>query len=1434
MNKNKRIGWLSLSLVTALIFLGALFSLPNHVFGSPSSFPNLIQSDPKIDDALIEAIESAQPSQEIRYIAYFASETSLDLDSLPLKDDARRPIIVSRLKETAASSQATLLKQLDVLKLEGHISNYSSLWIINAIAINGSPASVEIAAKHPGVQRIELDQAHRYFDHPALKNFSAVDNALQSPTVSPAWGVQRIQADKVWRELGIRGQGATVAVVDTGVDLFHPDLVDNYRGNLGNGTFSHEKNWYHTSVSTSTMPFDFHGHGTHVTGSAVGANGIGVAPGAKWIAVAITDESGLIHDSSVHKAFQWLLAPGGDPAAAPDVVNNSWGGAGDRTEFQQDVEILHAAGIITVFAAGNAGPAPGTILSPASFPGTLAAGASDDLNRPAWFSGRGPSPLTNENKPLLVAPGTQILSAMPGGAYARQSGTSMSAPHVAGTIALMLSADPAMNRSQVIQTLTETATPLASNHPNSNSGWGLLDAFSAVLSRQNHGVISGRVSDGEKGLDKIQVSIWDDDGLQLTKMSDESGRFSFLFPPGSYRLSTQAFGFADLETAAFQVEAGARIHHELTLQKQPGSLLQGIVSDNQGPMVDVTITIPGTPIALKTDAEGKYQTNLPQGDYTLIIQKAGYRLINETIRVNASQEYTLNVRMDTGPSILLVDSGQWQYVSASNYYRHALRDTGYSSDSWVIADPNNSLPTLQDLLPYDIVIWSAPNDSPVRLAVNDTLIQYLNQGGNLLISGQNLASLDGRAGFEESWFLRKLEGVFVDELNLSGAESNIMGVEGSQFFDLNVTLNGQNSAKNQESPDLVEPRPNSFSEPIIINKEGMAMGLQSGFCEPYRIVYLGFGLEGVNQTSARAELLKRSLDTLLAPRNPSGVGWIAERDRELVIPGQQLALDIELQNFSELITDTFDITLAGNGWTGDLITQTLTLEPCQVGQTSLIMNIPEDALMDEVHEVELTAVSQSNPQSSSKLNLELKTPGQILLVDDDRFFDGAPPYRSALETLNLNFDVWDTEGKDLKPNILQSDLLNAYEIVIWFTGYDWHAPVTQEENFALTTYLRQGGRLFLSSQDYLFYNLHSSLTRELGIVDYQETITPTVVYAEPTLALPADLAGPLPLSYSPYQNFSDGLIPSAESVPFFWHNQGMAAGVGRSEGTPGRSLFWGFPFETLPANQHAAAMNGVMGWLTDWGDSTLEIDRQRGALGETRTYTLTLQNGDLSRSNAVAITNTLPAGLQLQIETLAGDAGYNANKQQITWQGTLEPGESHQIIYQVQADNAVQPGAKLVNRVEIYDPQQGFSFEKSIPTWFNVPDLSQSQIKSQAAPGPLSGIITYSLSLQNDTPIEARNITATLRLPDSLHPLTETLATNLGNIDLLDHNIIWNGSIAKRQDVTATLVLTRSTFLDFWLPATTVIEDGLTDPLIRHDLQYLPPYQSFFPVFPVE
>jgi bacillopeptidase F len=165
---------------------------------------------------------------------------------------------------------------------------------------------------------------------------------------------------------------------------------------------------------------------------------------------------------------------------APDVVSNSWGDYPGADETLRDaVRAWVAAGVVPVFAAGNNGI--GSLSSPASYPEAIAVGAVDGQDALASFSSRGPSPIDGAVKPDVVAPGVLIPTAVPGGAYFPDTGTSFAAPQVAGIAALLLQANPSLTPTEVADALRSTADAVGLPPlPNNDVGWGRVNALTAV------------------------------------------------------------------------------------------------------------------------------------------------------------------------------------------------------------------------------------------------------------------------------------------------------------------------------------------------------------------------------------------------------------------------------------------------------------------------------------------------------------------------------------------------------------------------------------------------------------------------------------------------------------------------------------------------------------------------------------------------------------------------------------------------------------------------------------------------------------------------------------------------------------------------------------------------------------------------------------------
>ncbi len=397
------------------------------------------------------------------------------------KTTAEKRAFIAYLKDFAQRTQAPVI---DYAKQLG-VQNIKSFWVFNGFYCEATPSQIKALAAREDVEYIIEDFVIKLDDSKPVPA-----DAIKAV----AWGVQKIEADRVWTELGYTGAGIVVANMDTGVDANHPALADNWRSDQG---------WY-DAVNGQTTPYDDNGHGTHTMGTICGGDGpgpftedIGVAPDAQWIAVKIFDSWGSAQASWIHAGFQWIadLANNG---MEPDLVSNSWGSNTTTSlEYWDDVMTWRSLDIIPVFAIGNNGYAgPGSAGTPGNFPTVIGVGATDSNDDIAAFSSRGPAPDQtpwndpsywlrsdwNLIKPDISAPGVGVYSALPGGSYGTMDGTSMACPHVAGVVALMLSKNPTIDIYTIYDIILNTADqpPQGAPYPNNDYGWGRINAYNAV------------------------------------------------------------------------------------------------------------------------------------------------------------------------------------------------------------------------------------------------------------------------------------------------------------------------------------------------------------------------------------------------------------------------------------------------------------------------------------------------------------------------------------------------------------------------------------------------------------------------------------------------------------------------------------------------------------------------------------------------------------------------------------------------------------------------------------------------------------------------------------------------------------------------------------------------------------------------------------------
>ncbi|WP_274517072.1 S8 family serine peptidase [Fictibacillus macauensis] len=445
--------------------------------------------DKKIATFLVKFKEQVDAEKEAKKAMMSAQKKKMSSYQTELM---KRSAVVSTLQAKALESQKEVSSYLEEQKKKGEVKKIHAFFIVNAMAVTATKAVMDKLATMPEVEKITANEVRKLqpVQSPKKKATSKESNTIE-------WNVQKVDAPKAWAK-GIDGTGTVIASIDTGVEATHPAIASKYRGYDAGGKLHNEYNWF-DATEGEDQPYDDIGHGTHTVGTMVGSekngkNKIGVAPGAKWIAVkAFTEEGGT--DEALLAAGQWVIAPTDaagkpHPEKAPDVVNNSWGGGPGMDDWYRPmVKAWRAAEIFPEFSAGNTDAnnegGRGSVANPANYPESFATGAVNDKNQVADFSLRGPSPYEGLLKPEVSAPGVNIRSSVPGGKYEDGwDGTSMAGPHVSAIAAMLRQVNHSLTVKEMEEIIKNTATPLTDKEypksPNNGYGAGLVNAYEAV------------------------------------------------------------------------------------------------------------------------------------------------------------------------------------------------------------------------------------------------------------------------------------------------------------------------------------------------------------------------------------------------------------------------------------------------------------------------------------------------------------------------------------------------------------------------------------------------------------------------------------------------------------------------------------------------------------------------------------------------------------------------------------------------------------------------------------------------------------------------------------------------------------------------------------------------------------------------------------------
>lgn len=859
--------------MTALILVGLLL-VPTSYFAQTNEYARDIST---ISPGLKAQMEQAGSDELITVIVKMS--TTADLDAVR----GQRLQVFSELRSTAERSQRSLVNDLRNLTGSGQVGVIRQFWIDNLVLVQATPDVINQIAARKDVQVVFENYTFTVPPRPDMGS-----QAVQAPT----WdSIDHIGAKDVWSSYGFTGTGIRVGGLDTGVDINHPDLAGKMITNNpadptypgGWAEFDGDGN----PIPGST-PHDSAQHGTHTSGTMIGGNAsgydIGVAPGANLMhGLVIPGGSGSF--AQVAGGMEWIIDPDGNPMTddGADVVNMSLGATGTYDAMVAPTDNMVAADVFPSFSIGNSGPGSGTTGSPGNVPSAFGVGATDMNDVIASFSSRGPvtwnSPpyVGTWTKPDISAPGVDIYSSVPGGGWeGGWDGTSMAAPHLSGTVALIRQANPTLTVPAIKQILAQTALDLGAAGMDNDYGYGRVNCFAAVSAAlAGIGTLEGTVYSSAGGTVSGAMVHVSDTGQKV--YSDASGHYTIQLVAGSHDLEFSAFGY-DPETITVMIEADMSYTEDVTLTQLPSGYIAGNVTDagtGSGIAADVSVYYMGTVVRTTTaDATtGAYSVTLPVGSYDVVFTPPFPYPRTSHLGVAVAEAATTPLDVTLSPAqVLLVDNdGGGGFDS---YFEQAIMAAGRS---YLKVD---TAPTAAEMATFEAVVWLTGNNYTTTLTAADeaALATYLDAGGRLFISGQDVGYNVGGDAFYADY----LHADYVqDDVGLGAVNGNPANPVG---FGFSFDIQGGSGANNQAYPDeidvLAPAMPafyydpnvpgaavsnNSFLKENVVNADGITSSGAAGLSVDtgaYRLVYFAFGFEAIADANTRTEVMDRVLDWL--------------------------------------------------------------------------------------------------------------------------------------------------------------------------------------------------------------------------------------------------------------------------------------------------------------------------------------------------------------------------------------------------------------------------------------------------------------------------------------------------------------------------------------------------------------------------------------------
>ncbi len=788
----------------------------------------------------------------------------------------RHTTMVLALQQKAVATQGPLKEFLTRKKDAGLVREFESLWIENMVVFTAPAIVIQEVADRSDVEVVFLEPEIQY-DEPL-----DVADAPERIASSEA-GLRAINAHKLWR-IGVTGKGRIVMNIDTGVNGNHPALVARWRGTLPGVPAAHA--WYTNTGTTFPTDTDNPGHGSHTMGTMTGLNPatndtIGVAPDAYWIAGT----------GSYSGAFQWAADPDGNPFTltdVPDVVNCSWFTSGDLcgggSQYWSLMDNVELVGAVVIWSAGNCGPGgssgsctggavPGdymTVTPPKnridSEVNAFSVGAVDGNSTAltiASFSSRGPSACDiSVIKPEVSAPGVSVRSSYANGAFGTLSGTSMAAPHVAGSVALLRQINPNADANTIKLALLNTARDLGTPGEDNAYGMGIVDAFAAAEAISPYHIAGTVTSTAtEAPIEGAKIEILE---TVQVRYSDNAGAYAINPLLDTVEVRVSAFGYYDTTvTMALQPDVTATLNVALT--SFPVVSVAGVISDSvtaQGVITDIHFYAEGDPgpdptYSTTTAANGSYGISGIVGTYRVeIIPPAPYpdKVTVNNVIVTPSGA-TLSVQLVHASVLIVDDDGGAQY---DTLYRNSMNRLGIRRRTYGNTDSASTLGAVLSMFTAKpVLLWFTGNDSTNALTNGErsAILDHFSTGGRAIITGQNIAQFSpGGDALIAGAFGLQYVGTSTAAF-LRGFADDVIG------NGINYLMTG--GANNQNSKDILSivgggtgtATKTLYYSPDTTALAGVrVLGTSSGWAA----TFFGFGMEGMS--SARMDtLVLRSL-----------------------------------------------------------------------------------------------------------------------------------------------------------------------------------------------------------------------------------------------------------------------------------------------------------------------------------------------------------------------------------------------------------------------------------------------------------------------------------------------------------------------------------------------------------------------------------------------